>query len=335
MEDFLLPSEIPHEMVIKSQETTNPDVGKPPSARTLAELLANGLIFLDKPSGPTSHEVVAWLKKIMGIAKIGHGGTLDPKVTGVLPCAIGPKALKAIGAIQSAGKEYVCIIKLHQEQSRRSIESAFELFTGEIIQRPPLRSSVARKLRTRNIYYAKILEIDGPRVLFRIGCEAGTYIRKFCYDIGEVLLCGAHMAELRRTKVGRIHENLPIKTLQEVTDAVYYYREKGDETYLKGILHPIEDAVQHVPKIILRDAAIDAICHGADLAAPGPLEIDASIQPGEEVAMFSQKGELVAIGESTKDARDILRMNNGIVVKTTKVFMDRGTYPAVWGKNAQ
>lgn len=334
MEDLLLPSEIPHEMVIKSQETTNPGFGKPPSARTVPELLANGLIFLDKPSGPTSHEVVAWLKKILGITKIGHGGTLDPKVTGVLPCAIGPKALKAIEEIQSAGKEYVCIMKCHQEQPRRAIESAFELFTGEIIQRPPLRSSVARKLRTRNIYYTKILEIDGPRVLFRIGCEAGTYIRKFCYDIGEVLLCGAHMAELRRTKVGRIHENLPIKTLQDVTDAFYYYREKGDETYLKAILKPVEEAVQHVPKIILRDAAIDAICHGADLAAPGALEIDATIKAGDEIAMFSQKGELVAVGDSIQTSRDILKMNNGIVAKTKKVFMDRGTYPAVWGKNA-
>ena len=233
MEELLLPSEIPQEMIIKSQELTNPDFGKPPSARTLPELLSNCLIFLDKPSGPTSHEVVAWLKKILGVNKIGHGGTLDPKVTGVLPCAIGPKALKAIRAIQSAGKEYVCIMKLHQEQPRRAVENAFELFTGEIIQRPPLRSSVSRKIRTRQIYYAKILEIDGSRVLFKIGCEGGTYIRKFCYDIGEVLLCGAHMAELRRTKVGRIHESLPIKTLQEVTDAVYYYREKGDETYLK------------------------------------------------------------------------------------------------------
>src|SRR4030042_6923034 len=152
-----LPSEIPHEMVIKSQETTDPNFGKPPSSRTILELLANSLIYLDKPSGPTSHEVVAWLKKILGIAKIGHGGTLDPKVTGVLPCAIGPKALKAIGAIQSAGKEYVCIMKCHKEQPRRIVESAFELFTGEIIKRPPLRSSVARTLRTRQIYYAKIL----------------------------------------------------------------------------------------------------------------------------------------------------------------------------------
>jgi len=335
MNGLTLPSEIPHEMVIKSQETTDPNFGKPPASRTISELLANSLIYLDKPSGPTSHEVVAWLKKILGIAKIGHGGTLDPKVTGVLPCAIGPKALKAIEAIQSAGKEYVCIMKLHREQPRKLVESAFELFTGEIIQRPPLRSSVARKLRTRQIYYAKILEVDGPRILFRIGCEAGTYIRKFCYDIGEVLLCGAHMAELRRTKIGRVYESLPIKTLQDVTDAIYYFREKGDETFLKKILKPIEDGVQHVPKIILRDAAIDAICHGADLAAPGPLEIDASIKAGDDIAMFSQKGELVAIGQATHNAREILKMSNGIVAKTTKVFMDRGTYPASWGKNAQ
>jgi H/ACA ribonucleoprotein complex subunit 4 len=332
MTDYLLPSEIPHELLIKSQEATNQDYGKSPSERTVVELLENGVIFLDKPSGPTSHEVAAWLKKVIGIDKVGHGGTLDPKVTGILPCAIGSQAPKAIKALQAAGKEYVCIIKFHKEQSQRAMEKAFEVFSGAIIQRPPLRSNVARKLRVRHIYYTQLLEVQESLALFRIGCEAGTYIRKYCYDIGEALLCGAHMAELRRTKVGSINEDLPIVTLQTVADAMYYHRE-GDDELLQKVLYPIEKAVQYIPKIVLRDAAVDAICHGADLAAPGALEIDATIKTGDEISFMTQKGELVAFGESTHNANEILRMPNGIVAKTTRVFMERGTYPQMWGKN--
>ena len=256
-----------------------------------------------------------------------------PKVTGILPCAIGSQAPKAIKALQAAGKEYVCIMKFHHEQSQRAIEKAFEVFSGPIIQRPPLRSNVARKLRVRHIYYTKLLEVNESLALFRIGCEAGTYIRKYCFDIGEALLCGAHMAELRRTKVGSIGEDLPIVPLQTVADAMFFYREEGNDTLLKQILYPVEKAVQYIPKIVLRDAAVDAICHGADLAAPGALEIDATIKQGDMVSFMTQKGELVAFGESARNANEILKMPNGIVAKTTRVFMERGTYPQMWGKS--
>src|SRR5271157_1382182 len=96
MTEYLLPSEIPHEILIKSQEATNPDYGKPPSERSVPELLENGVIFLDKPSGPTSHEVAAWLKRVMGIEKVGHGGTLDPKSPEFSPAPSGLKRPKRL-----------------------------------------------------------------------------------------------------------------------------------------------------------------------------------------------------------------------------------------------
>ena len=183
---FRLPSDEPEQLLVKSQDSTNPSYGCEPDKRDIVTLLQYGVINLDKPSGPTSHEVVSWVRKILGISSAGHGGTLDPKVTGVLPCALG-RATRVLSALLSAGKEYVGIMFLHTHEKIKKIEKVFKLFTGKIYQRPPIKSSVIRKLRVREIYYIKALEVSKNHVLFRVGCEAGTYIRKLCFDIGEVL----------------------------------------------------------------------------------------------------------------------------------------------------
>ncbi|MFX1571338.1 MAG: RNA-guided pseudouridylation complex pseudouridine synthase subunit Cbf5 [Promethearchaeota archaeon] len=324
--EFRLPSDEPEQLLVKSQDSTNPNHGCEPEKRNLEALLRYGVINLDKPSGPTSHEVVSWVRKILGIPNVGHGGTLDPRVTGILPCALG-KATRALSSLLSAGKEYIGVLYLHSPENRKRIEKVFKLFTGKIYQRPPLKSSVVRRLRVREIYYTKILEIENNHILFRIGCEAGTYIRKFCYDIGEALCSGAHMLELRRTRVGNFDENSNLLTLQNLKDAITIFHIEGNSDYLRKLIFPMEKMVSHMPKIFIRDTAVDAITHGADLASAGICYIDARIKANMNVAIMTLKKELIAFGTSLKNAMQIYKAKKGILVKTEKVFMERGIYP--------
>ncbi len=328
--EFKLPTDQPEQLLVKSQDNTNPDFGCEPEKRDIEKLLQYGVINLDKPSGPTSHEVSSWVGKILGIQNVGHGGTLDPKVTGVLPCALG-KATRVLSALLSAGKEYVCAMFLHSPQPQKKIESIFRIFTGKLYQRPPIKSSVARKLRIRNIYYNNILEINEHRVLFRVGCEAGTYIRKLCFDIGEALCSGAHMLELRRTRVGNFREDNNLITLQNLKDALTIYQLEGETHYLKRLIFPMEKMVEHLSKLYVRDTAVDALCHGADLAAAGCCYIDARVEKDDQVALMTLKKELIGFGIAKKNAMNINRAKSGIMVKTSKVFMERGTYPR-WNK---
>lgn len=257
-------------LLIKSEGSTDPKFGCRPQDRPIEEHISKGVINLDKPSGPTSHEIDSWVRRILNVEKTGHGGTLDPKVTGVLPIGI-DSATRVIQLLLAAPKEYVCLMTLHQDVSEDSIRSIFNEFRGKIYQTPPVKSAVKRELRVRTIYYADILEIDGRDVLFKIGCEAGTYVRTYCHDIGEALGTGAHMAELRRTQVGSFTENNNLITLQDLTDAYYYWDKENDESYLREYILPMETATEHLPKVFIRDSAVDAICHGADLAAGGIL----------------------------------------------------------------
>ncbi len=328
--EFKLPSDEPEQLLVKSQDSTNPSYGCEPEKRSMDQLLQYGVINLDKQSGPTSHEIVSWARKILRIPNAGHGGTLDPKVTGVLPCALG-RATRALSALLNAGKEYVGILYLHSPEKLTRIEKIFKLFTGKIYQRPPLISSVARRLRVREIYYSKVIEVNDKHVLFRIGCEAGTYIRKFCFDIGEALSSGAHMLELRRTRVGNFTESQSLITLQNLKDAFTIYQMENDEYYLRKFILPMEKMVSHLPKIYIRDTAVDAICHGANLASAGICYIDARIKPNLLVALMTMKKELIGFGTSLKTAMQMYKAKSGIVVKTDKVFMERGLYPR-WNK---
>lgn len=203
---------------------------------------------------------------------------------------------------------------------------------GKIYQRPPLKSSVKRVVRIRTIYYIDILEIENRDVLMRVGCQAGTYIRKLCHDIGIILGTGAHMQELRRTRSGPFREDETLITLQDLRDAYEIWIEEKDETDLRRTIQPVEKAVEHLPKIIIRDSAVDAICHGADLAAPGVLRLETGIRRGSLIAIMTQKGELVALAKAKMTSNEILEAEKGIVAKTERVIMDRGTYPKTWGK---
>lgn len=317
------------ELLQKAHGETDPNYGCPPDARSMEEHLSKGIINLDKPSGPTSHEIDSWVKRILKSDKTGHGGTLDPRVTGILPVGI-DTATRAIQLLLEAPKEYVCLMHIHEDVGESRVVNILEEFTGKIFQTPPMRSAVKRELRVRNIYYVNILEIDGQDALFRIGCEAGTYIRKYCHDIGEALGCGAHMAELRRTRVGDFKEDETLKTLQDVNDAYHYWKEDDDQTPLRECVQPMEKAASHLKKIVVRDSAVDALCHGADLAAGGILQYSEDIKKNETLAVMTLKGELVAAGKSIATSHEMERAEKGIMVDIKKVFMEPGTYPMMW-----
>ena len=324
--EFKLPSDEPEQLIVKSQDTSDPNYGCKPENRSIESLFQYGVINLDKPSGPTSHEVVSWVSKILGISNAGHGGTLDPKVTGVLPCALG-KATRVLSALLHAGKEYIGVMYLHSIEKRERIDKIFKLFTGKIYQRPPIKSSVVRRLRIREIYYSEIIDVVNNHVLFRVGCEAGTYVRKYCFDLGEALCSGAHMLELRRTRVGNFKESDNLITLQNLKDAFTIYHTEGNNYYLRKLLFPMEKMVSHLPKIYVRDTAVDALCHGAGLASAGVCYIDARIKPNMLIAFMTLKKELIGFGTTLKDALQIYKAKSGILVKSNKVFMERGIYP--------
>jgi len=240
------------------------------------------------------------------------------------------EATKIIQALLTAGKEYVCVMRLHGEVSEERIKSVLAEFQGTIYQRPPLRASVKRRLRTRRIYYLDPIEIHGRDVLFKVGCEGGTYIRKLCYDIGEALGCGGHMQELRRTRSGPFTEDEVCVTLHDVYYLYSKWEETGDEDLIRSFILPMEHALKFVPKIYIRDSAVDAVCHGAHLAAPGVLSLESGIKPNDQVAIFTQKGEAVALSKSLASSEQILKMDHGLVAKTQRVLMPRGVYPKTW-----
>ncbi len=315
--------------VVKSSSVTNDDYGCDPFNRPIEEHITHGVINLDKTSGPTSHEIDAWVKRILHVDKTGHSGTLDPKVTGILPIGVG-SATRVIQLLLIAPKEYVCLMRLHQDVDEKKVRAMFEKFTGKIFQTPPVKSAVKRELRARNIYYSTIHEIEGRDVLFRIGCESGTYVRTYCHNIGEALGCGAHMAELRRTKVGPFDESENLITLQDLTDAYYYYAEEGDESYIRNVIMPMEVATEHLPKVIIRDSAVGAICHGADLAAGGIVSMSDNLQYNDVVAIMTLKGELVASAKALLGLDEIMNADSGIMFETDKVFMEPNVYPSMW-----
>jgi H/ACA ribonucleoprotein complex subunit 4 len=220
-------------------------------------------------------------------------------------------------------------MQIHADIPEATVREVLSQFEGEIIQKPPLRASVKREPRKRFIYKLNVQEVDGRTVLFTCSCQAGTYMRKLCSDVGEVFGCGAHMRELRRTRAGPFSEDDGIVTLHELSAAQSDF-EAGNEAPLKGIIKPMELALTPLPHIVIRDSAVDAVCHGAELALPGILKLDSAIERNKFVAVFTLKGEGVALARALMTSQEMLDQEKGVAVKTERVIMDRVTYPALW-----
>lgn len=316
------------ELIVKEEAKTNYEYGCEPYKRDIKTLLNTGIVVIDKPSGPTSHEVAAWVRNMLHLEKAGHGGTLDPKVTGALPIALG-NATKCVPIWHLPPKEYVCLMQLHEDAKLEDVQKIFNEFTGRIHQRPPLKAAVKRSLRIRKIYEIEILENEGRKVLFRTRCQSGTYLRKLVDDVGEALGTSAHMQELRRTISGPFTENEAIY-LQDLLDAYIFWKDDGNEEELRKLVKPLEYGLQYLKKIIVKDSAVDAVCHGASLYASGVSKIEKGIGTDELVLIETLKGEAVAVGKPLMNTKDMLKAEEGDVVEIERVIMEPGIYPRMW-----
>jgi len=308
--------------LIRSHECSLTDYGRYPGSRSVEELIKNGLVVIDKPPGPTSHQVTSWVKEILGVKKAGHAGTLDPRVSGVLVIAL-ENATKVMPILSACPKSYIALMHLHRDVPEEKIITACRSFIGKITQIPPRKSAVARRPRKKEIYSIEVLEIQGRDVLMKIDCEAGVYIRKLCVDIGTKLGVRAHMQELRRIKSGPFSEEMCV-TLQTLKDAYVFWKEEGNEELIRSVVLPVERAVDAGKCVIVKDSAVDALCNGAPLSPGGIVAVQKGIKKGETISILTLKGELVAIGIAEMDSNEMVRRKRGTAVKTDRVLMPRG-----------
>lgn len=313
-------------------DITNDAYGHYPNKRPISSLFDYGLILIDKPGGPTSHEVVAWVKRILDIEKAGHSGTLDPYATGLLPVGLG-EGTKALSVLLLGPKEYYALARLHANIADESLTSVIKGFTGDIYQRPPQRSSVKRATRIRTIYQSEKLEEHDRLVLLRFICQAGTYIRKIIYDIGEVLGPGATMVELRRTQVSNLSEGDVLVRLHDLADAFELYKEKNDDQKLRSLIRPVEHCLEGIRAAVIRDTAVDALCHGAQLAVPGLIAVPKDLKKCELVGVYTLKGEIIGLAEAVMTGEEIEQNVKGVAFSMKRIIMKPGTYPKAWRSN--
>jgi H/ACA ribonucleoprotein complex subunit 4 len=314
----------------KINESASAPYGTPPSERSIEQLLESSVVILNKQAGPSSHQVAAWLRDSFGLESTGHGGTLDPNVTGVLPVSIG-RASKVIKVMQESPKEYVCLMKHNSSQKESKLLEMFKKFTGPIYQIPPFQAAVKRELRIRRIYEIEMLEHSSKKTLFRVLCEGGTYIRNLCEDIGSALGSGGFMEQLIRTKSGPFEIGNSI-TMVEAHDIYKNWKDTGDATGLSAILKPLEDMLVDIPTIVAKDSAVDALCHGADLAVPGVVSVSKDMKRGQLISIRTPRDEAIALARATVNADEIAAKpkGKGKVAKLERVIMERGTYPREW-----
>jgi len=314
------------EWFTRIEAETDPEFGEIPENRSADKLLEEGIILIDKPFGPTSNQVSTWVKKELDLKKTGHFGTLDPNATGVLPVGIN-SATRLNEALAKADKEYIFEAKLDEEKNEKELRKAFLEFKGVNKQVPPEKSAVKREEREREVYDIELLEKKQERVLGRVECESGFYVRVLITQLGEKLGTEAEMIELRRTKQGQITED-ETNTLQEVVDA-YHFHNEGDSEKLSEVIHPKEKAVQHLNKIAIKDSAVNAVANGADLGATGISRFQSGIKEGDLVAITTLKGELVALATAEMNSESLYE-EEGTAATLESVHMDPKTYPKRW-----
>ena len=315
----------------------------PPGERSVPELLRFGVVNVDKPAGPSSHQLSAWVRDAINdalatldpegprIDGVAHAGTLDPKVTGCLPALTGT-ATRMAQVFLEGSKEYVSVLELHGPAPAdfRDVVAEFE---AEIYQKPPRKSAVTRRLRTRTVHDLDVLELAERRALLRIGCESGTYVRKLCHDLGLAAGVGAHMGHLRRTATDPFDDG-DLHTLQDLVDALAW-AEAGDDGFLREVVRPAEEALVHLPSVTVAPSAARNVATGAPVYAPGVIDSDpdayrdpdaSDAVPGAEreadadaplVACFTPDGTAVCLGRLVGDPD----ADSGTVVALERVLL--------------
>lgn len=292
--------------------------------RSAAEMLSGCFVVVDKPAGCTSHDVVDEVRRITGLRKCGHTGTLDPMVTGVLPVAVG-RATRTVSFLLDGGKVYLAEMTLHADVNENALRDALKAMKGAIEQVPPVRSRVKRVTRRREIYEIDLIEMKGRKVVFRVACQGGTYVRKLIHDMGEKLGSGAHMSGLRREQAGPF--NLGDAVALEEFERIFLEWKAGEDeeknqSEILEILRAPEDALRIIPWVWVSEELRKPVSHGTDVYLPGVICYHHPAGAGEKVAVVSDGGELFALGELALDTGLIREREKGVAVKTTKVFVD-------------
>jgi len=305
--------------------------GASPLKRDISNYVKSGFICLDKPANPSSHEVVAWIKRILRVDKTGHSGTLDPKVTGCLVVCI-DRATRLVKSQQSAGKEYMVIYRLHDAIPKKRIASELEKLKGALFQRPPLISAVKRQLRVRTVYELKLIEHDPEKNMgiFWVSVESGFYARTICVHLGLMLGCGGQMQELRRPRSGIMTEQ-DCSTMHDVIDAQWMFDNHKDESYLRRVVKPLEYLLIKHKRIIMKDSAVNAICYGAKILLPGVLRYEDGIEMNDEIVVCTTKGEAICLAIAQMTTATMASCDHGVVAKIKRVVMERDLYPKKWG----
>lgn len=274
----------------------------------------DGFVVIDKPKGPTSHQIDHWVRTITGESKVGHIGTLDPGASGVLVMALG-KAVKLIDIVHEYPKSYVFVIGFHGDIGEQRIHELTEEFTGEIYQLPPVRSAVLRAVRVRKIYAIDVLEISGRDVLMSVKCDSGTYVRTLCTDMGLLAGTGAQMKELRRISTGPFNEERMITLQQLSDDFISHVPERS--------LIPMDFIFRDMPKIVVKNSALRNISHGSDLFPGGIKAVLGSPRKGERVCVVSEENDIVGTGKMLVSVEDIHDLK---VVDFDRIFLEPVMY---------
>jgi H/ACA ribonucleoprotein complex subunit 4 len=279
--------------------------------RHTKEMIHISVININKPPHPLSRDVDDKIRKIFKVKKVGHSGTLDPKVSGVLLVAM-DEATKILKFLMKSDKEYEGIMYLHNDIEKKRIEQVIiDNFTGKITQTPPVKSMVARKPRQRVVYSFNILKKEEQEVTFRTRVEAGTYIRKLIHDLGQQLGTGAHMKYLKRIKTGKF-DIKDSYTLQEIEEA-YNNWKKGEESGLRKILMPIEDVI-NMKKVVVNEASLLKIRNGRPVKPMDIIKKD-EFGIGDTIGIFSPSGKIVGLGTSKTRNK----------IKTDRIFIYANT----------
>ncbi|MFC6824483.1 RNA-guided pseudouridylation complex pseudouridine synthase subunit Cbf5 [Halopelagius fulvigenes] len=288
------------------------DLRGPPSDRSADELRSFGVVNLDKPPGPSAHQVAGWVRDMVGTDRAAHAGTLDPKVTGCLPVLLGD-ATRMAQVFLEGTKEYVAVLELHGP-APSDFDAVVAEFEGEIYQKPPRKSAVTRRLRTREIRALDVLEVRDRQALLRIECESGTYVRKLCHDVGLAAGTGAHMGHLRRTATDPF-DDTDLSTMHDLSDALAF-AEEGDESFLREVVAPAERALTHLPRITIAPSAAEQVAEGAPVYAPGVIDSE-DADRGDLLACYTPNDAVVCLGRLVGDPE----AESGEVVSLERVLV--------------
>ncbi|MDE0557879.1 MAG: RNA-guided pseudouridylation complex pseudouridine synthase subunit Cbf5 [Candidatus Poseidoniaceae archaeon] len=318
-------------IILDSEAKTDDDIGKIPDMRTVEERLESGFILLDKAAGPSSHQVASWARDMFGLERLGHGGTLDPFATGVLPLMAG-KSMKLTKKILTHDKTYICVFRFASEPDSKMLEEVMSNMTGRVFNVPPEISAVKIQVRSRRIFKFEKIDFKNNQMVARVQCEAGTYIRTMARDMGLLLNMKVELKELRRETSG-IFTLDDCVTLQQLADAYWLWKELSQPEALLRIIHPIEKLLLDYPSVTVKDSAAAALSHGAPLLRPGIVSIDPAISDGRDIVVNTMKGETVGIVNMIVTSDSVKDMESGEIARPSMVLLNQDLYPRRWKKS--